>query len=169
MRSLRRTFQSLIWVPESPRRTSLAYSAGIFWGFSPYLGLHTALGLATAFVFRLNKVAVLAGVWSNLPWILPFYYPAATWLGVQLTGVSTVGELPRIELSQLADPDFWGWLLSQWRLFYPAFVGSTVLSIGLAIAAYPVSLIGIRYFRRLGPPRWMEDADESTDRGGSDE
>ena len=36
----------------------------------PLLGLHTVLGLIVAFALNLNRVAVLLGVYSNLPWIL---------------------------------------------------------------------------------------------------
>ena len=60
----------------SARRRPIAL--GVFFGFSPILGLHTVLGLALAFVFGLNRVAVLLGVYSNLPWILPPYYTLAT-------------------------------------------------------------------------------------------
>ena len=50
----------------------------------PVLGLHTVLGLVVAFAFNLNRVAVLLGVYSNLPWILPAYYTLATLLGATL-------------------------------------------------------------------------------------
>ena len=46
----------------------------MFFGFSPLLGLHTVLGLIFAFALSLNRVAVLLGVYSNLPWILVPYY-----------------------------------------------------------------------------------------------
>ena len=39
------------------------------------------LGLVCAFAFNLNRVAVLLGIYSNLPWILPAYYTLATMLG----------------------------------------------------------------------------------------
>ena len=59
----------------------------MFFGFSPFLGLHTVLGLVVAFAFHLNRVAVLLGIYSNLPWILPAYYSLATLLGATLLGV----------------------------------------------------------------------------------
>ena len=59
----------------------------MFFGFSPLLGLHTVLGLAFAFAFNLNRVAVLLGVYSNLPWILPAYYSLATLLGAAILRV----------------------------------------------------------------------------------
>ena len=56
----------------------------MFFGFSPLLGLHTVLGLIFAFALSLNRVAVLLGVYSNLPWILVPYYTLTTWLGATI-------------------------------------------------------------------------------------
>jgi len=39
-----------------------------FFRISPFLGLHTLVGLGIAFLFRLNRLAVLVGVWTNGPW-----------------------------------------------------------------------------------------------------
>jgi uncharacterized protein (DUF2062 family) len=56
----------------------------VFFGFSPLLGLHTVLGLIFAFALSLNRVAVLLGVYSNLPWILVPYYTLMTWMGATI-------------------------------------------------------------------------------------
>src|SRR6187549_2112754 len=80
----RRWFDQLLHTHDTPTRTALAYAVGVFFGFSPFLGLHTVLGLVVAFAFSLNRVAVLLGVYSNLPWILPAYYSLATLLGATI-------------------------------------------------------------------------------------
>ena len=54
---------------DTPERTAAAFALGVFFGFSPFLGLHTVLGLAWRSCSNLNRVAVLLGVYSNLPWI----------------------------------------------------------------------------------------------------
>ena len=77
----RRWLNQLLHTHDTPQRTAAAYGIGVFFGFSPFLGLHTVLGLIVAFAFNLNRVAVLLGVYSNLPWILPAYYTLATMLG----------------------------------------------------------------------------------------
>jgi hypothetical protein len=97
--TIRELARKLLHVDDTPRRTALAYSIGVFIGFSPFLGFHTLLGLAIAFVFGLNRAAILLGVWSNMPlWIVP-YYSVATGLGMALTGFrlegSALGELFR--------------------------------------------------------------------------
>ena len=73
-----RWLDHLLHTRDTPERTALAYAVGVFFGFSPLLGLHTVLGLIVAFLFNLNRVAVLLGIYSNLPWILPAYYTLAT-------------------------------------------------------------------------------------------
>src|SRR5688572_23513802 len=79
--------EQLLHTHDTPGRTAFAYGLGVFFGFSPFLGLHTILGLAFAFALNLNRVAVLLGVYSNLPWILVPYYSLATWLGAAILGL----------------------------------------------------------------------------------
>ncbi len=81
-----RWMATLLRIDDTPKRTSLAFGLGALVGFSPFLGLHTVIGLMLAFIFRLNRVAVLAGVWLNLPWIMAPYYAGATIVGGWLTG-----------------------------------------------------------------------------------
>jgi hypothetical protein len=84
--ALRRGLERLLHTHDTPRRTALAYAMGVFWGFSPPLGLHTVLGLACAFAFNLNRVAVLLGIYSNLPWIIVPYYMLSTLAGAAILG-----------------------------------------------------------------------------------
>src|SRR4030067_2154105 len=84
MGHLKDFIKKLLHIEDTPERTALAFSIGIFLGFSPFLGLHTLTGLAIAFLFKLNRVAMLLGVWSNTPWWLVPYYTLATWLGMRV-------------------------------------------------------------------------------------
>ena len=81
---VRRWLNQLLHTHDTPQRTAAAYALGVFFGFSPLLGLHTLLGITLAFALNLNRVAVLLGIYSNLPWILPAYYTLATMLGAAL-------------------------------------------------------------------------------------
>jgi uncharacterized protein (DUF2062 family) len=73
-------------LPDTPERVALAFAIGVFFGFSPFLGLQTALGITLAFSFRLSRVAVLLGTWVNLPFIVPVYYAVTTELGARMLG-----------------------------------------------------------------------------------
>jgi uncharacterized protein (DUF2062 family) len=147
----RQLADQLLHTHDTPRRTAGAFALGVFFGFSPLLGLHTILGLAFAFALRLNRVAVLIGVYSNLPWILPPYYVMATLVGAAILGVSVppdlVSQLRQVlsgaglaELRLLAGglaPLFWSFML-----------GSTLGSCALAFVAYYGSLAMIEARRR---------------------
>ena len=155
MRRLRHLFNTLLVLSDSPKRIATSYSAGILLGFSPLLGLHTILGVAIAHVFRLNKPAVLLGVWSNLPWIFVPYYATATWLGMKILGTPGIHP-PEIGLQELMAREFWIWLADQWHLLVPAFVGSGILCLLLAVVAYPVVLMALRTYERRAP---LQDPD----------
>src|SRR6185369_6625462 len=83
---IRRWLDRLLHIEDTPERTAAAFALGVFFGFSPFLGLHTLLGVAFAFLFNLNRVAMLLGVYTNLPWFLGPYYALATMVGAQITG-----------------------------------------------------------------------------------
>ena len=82
---VRRWLSHLLHIDDTPERTAAAFALGVFFGFSPMLGLHTILGVVFAFLLNLNRVAVLLGVYSNLPWVIAPYYAFATMAGASIT------------------------------------------------------------------------------------
>ncbi len=144
-----RLVRSLLQVTESPERTALGFAVGVLLGFSPFLGLHTILGLVVAYVLGFNRIVVLAGVYSCNPWILVPYYTFATWFGVQLLGVKEGRSLEGLNLLEIFQAEFWNLLTSQWQLLLPAFVGSTILCAILAVIAYPIALHVVRKYSRF--------------------
>lgn len=148
---LRQWADHLLHTHDTPRRTAGAFALGVLFGFSPFLGLHTILALVFAFALRLNRVAVLIGVYSNLPWIIAPYYAVATMIGASIVGA----DIPPGLLGRLKD------VLagSGWRAMRPLMeelaplawsyaVGSTLGAVVLAIIAYQVALTMIVARRR---------------------
>lgn len=146
MKRIHTTIRSLLLVQDTADRTALGFSLGVFLGFSPFIGLHTILALIVAFAFRLNKVAVLIGASINNPWTVVPYYSFATWFGIQLIGVPEGISLPQVGLLDLLQWGFWAWLLSQWRLLIPAFLGSLVLCTILSLISYALALILLKRY-----------------------
>jgi uncharacterized protein len=147
----RRWFDQLLHTHDTPTRTALAYAVGVFFGFSPFLGLHTVLGLVVAFAFNLNRVAVLLGVYSNLPWILPAYYTLATMLGATLLGVDVPPGLLKDLRESLTDAS-WGEFRSLMKTLTPLMwsyaLGSLIGAVAIAVVAYRASLTMIIAHRR---------------------
>jgi hypothetical protein len=148
---LRAWLDQLLHTHDTPQRTAAAYAIGVFFGFSPFLGLHTILGLVVAFAFRLNRVAVLLGVYSNLPWILPAYYTLATMLGAAILRY----DLPPRLLANLRESlsnDSWGEFRHLAGTLAPLLwaygLGSLLGAVVLAVVAYRGALAMIVSHRR---------------------
>ena len=149
--AVKRRLEVLLHTHDTPRRTAAAYALGVFWGFSPPLGLHTILGLGSAFALGLNRVAALLGIYSNLPWIIVPYYMLATMAGAAILGVALPADL-MTEFRSLLEHvtvrqsgQFFGRLAP---LFWSYVVGTTLGAIIIAVAAYWAALFFIVASRR---------------------
>jgi len=152
MRQLRDLIKKLLHIDDTPERTALAYSIGIFLGFSPFLGFHTLAGLAIAFLFGLNRVAILLGVWTNTPWWIVPYYMIATWVGMRVTGFwvdwARLRGIFQFGMEQeFLSSDFWSRIASQWGLLLSFGIGSLILCTFLSLTAYPLCLKWIKFYR----------------------
>jgi uncharacterized protein (DUF2062 family) len=152
MPHLKNLIKKLLHIEDTPERTALAYSIGIFLGFSPFLGFHTLAGLAAAFLLRLNRAAILLGVWSNTPWWIVPYYLIATWAGMWVTGfridLTTLEKIFQLGVDKgFAASDFWSRLASQQGLLVSFLIGSLILCTLLSFIAYPLSLKWIKFYR----------------------
>ncbi len=138
---LRKWMMALLHIHDTPKRTAAAFALGVFFGFSPFLGLHTVLALCVAFIFGLNRVAVLIGVYSNLPWIIAAWYALTTAVGAWMLRTNLppgfgerVAQLFTLSLFRL---EFWRQVAHDMRpLLWPFFVGSLLGAILLAALAY---------------------------------
>ena len=147
MRWLRRTGQILLHVEDSPSRVALAFAIGVFIAFFPVLGIHTGLAIAIGVVFRLNKVALLVGTFTNNPWTVAPMYGAGTLLGCLVLGVSPAS-LGAVDWG-LSGPAFYESLLAGLRpLVLPFVLGNLALG-ALAAAAAFFLLRGLLERRRL--------------------
>lgn len=89
----------------SPARLGLAVGLGVLVGCTPLYGLQTGLGLALAFVLRLNKLAVVLGTQISIPPVAPLLAFGSIQLGALLRtgepltldrGALVWRELPRL-------------------------------------------------------------------------
>ena len=136
-----------------PERTALAFSIGVFIGFSPFLGLHTIVATAIAFLFRFNKIAIYTGTFLNNPFltlvpiIIASYAVGAFILGRPL-------RIPDQGLELLKNPrlfsgDYYRLLfVESWGIVWPFAVGAMVLSVVCSLLAYPLTLRALRTYRK---------------------
>ena len=151
---IRRWLDILLHIADTPERTAAAFALGVFFGFSPFLGLHTLLAVSCAFLLDLNRIAVLLGAYSNLPWFIGPYYAIATRAGTAITHHRIPPGFPAqlgalFELS-LFQSEFWYSLYQLLRpLLLPYVVGSLIGAIVLAAVAYPLALAFVTSRRRI--------------------
>ena len=149
-RKIEQWAESLLHIRDTPERSALAFAIGVTIGFSPFIGLHTVIGLTLAFVFNLNRVAVLAGIWTNLPWVVAPYYAGVTAAGAWLSGTSIppqmVARLEAIRAAIRVD-DWHTWLEPAHALagllrplLLPFTLGSSLGALVLGLVAYRVAL-----------------------------
>lgn len=149
----RATFRRLLAIDDPPERTALAFSVGVFIAFSPFLGLHTIMATAVAFLFRFNKIAIYTGTFINnplftlVPIIIVSYAVGAFVLGRPMN-------IPDEGLELLKNPhlfsgDYYRRLfLQSWHIVWPFSVGASVLSVVCSVLAYPITLGMLRAYRR---------------------
>lgn len=151
---IRRWLDQLLHIDDTPERTAAAFALGVFFGFSPFLGFHTILGILFAFLLNLNRVAVLLGVYSNLPWVIAPYYAFVTMAAARITG----HRLPpgfRSQIGALFETsffrgEFWHQLITILKpLLFPYSVGSLFGAIVISVISYPLALAFVTSRRRI--------------------
>jgi hypothetical protein len=141
---VRKWLASLLHIHDSPRRTAAAYAVGVFFAFSPVVGLHTVLALIVAFLFNLNRVAVILGVYTNLPWFMAPYYTLTTVAAAEVMGVKMpphfAHQLRAVFDLSLLSREFWTALGALVEPFvWPFTLGSLAGALVLAAAAFVVA------------------------------
>jgi uncharacterized protein len=63
----KKKFKDILSLDSHPGHISAGFAVGVFISFTPFFGIHTAMAIVAAFVFRLNKLTCLTGSWINTP------------------------------------------------------------------------------------------------------
>ena len=126
---------------DTPHRTAAAFAFGVFLSFSPFLGLQILLGLGLAFLLRLSRVSVFAGLCTNLPWIMVPWYTLTTVAAAATLG-TPIGPEVRVGFARLTElpvyrAAFWTHAYDIVAPFFWSFlIGSTLGAIVIGAVAY---------------------------------
>lgn len=127
---------------ETPHRTAVAFTLGVFIAFTPIYGLHTASVAFLAWALRLNFPAILVGSLINNPWTVVPILGATMWTGFFLLGIQDV---PDVSWSRLSVAT----LYETVRPFIlPFTLGALTLSVLGALLAYPLGLLLVSWYRK---------------------
>ena len=141
--AFRDRIKSVIKLKESPHRVAIAFATGVFIGMSPLIGLHTILGFAIAWIFRLNPFALLAGVYITNPWTIVPIYTFSTWVGTQCLGIEQL--IPEIDWSNIT----FSYLLNELEpLLMPFIFGSLLIGSLTSILSYIIIYLAAKKAHR---------------------
>jgi uncharacterized protein (DUF2062 family) len=144
MFGFRERLKKALSVSEAPHLVAISFAIGVFFGVSPLLGLHTILGLAAAWIFRLNKLVVLSGVYVTNPWSIIPIYTFCTWTGAQMLGIEEI--LPNVNWHTVTMQS----LLGEFKhVLLPFAVGSTVVAVFASIVSYFLVRRAVERFRSV--------------------
>lgn len=118
-------------IKETPHRISAAFAVGVFVGMSPFLGVHTLVGIGFSWMFRLNKMVTLIGVYVTNPWTIIPIYTFGTWVGTKLLGINEM--LPEIDWAHIT---FFGLIDKFSHLVKPFVVGTIFIGTVAALVSY---------------------------------
>lgn len=153
--SLRVHWRHLVQLHDTPHSIAGGTAIGIFFGFTPFFGLKTLLGIGAAWSFRCSRVAAAVGVTLHdvilplMPMLLRVEYGVGYWI------LSHPHHWPaKFHIEHLRIHE---WLQAKVlaHIIWPTFVGSVV--IGLPISALMFWLI-LRVVKRAQHKRRVADA-----------
>jgi uncharacterized protein len=134
---LRQTGRVLLRVEDTPTRVALAFALGVFIAFSPLIGIHTLIAIGLAVAFRLNRVVIVAGAWTNNPWTIAPMFTAGTLVGCALLGVSPTS-LAAVDWGLHGRAFYQSFVAGFSPLVAPFVVGNLVLGAVVAIVVFGV-------------------------------
>ncbi len=77
----------LVRMPDSSYRIAAGLACGVAISFTPFIGLHVALGMGLAFAMRANVLAAVIGTIVGNPWTFPFIWSVTYWMGSMAMGL----------------------------------------------------------------------------------
>lgn len=155
VRSLRVHWHHLVQLHDTPHSIAGGTAIGVFFGFTPFFGLKTLLGIVAAWSFRCSRVAAAVGVTLHdvilplLPVLLRVEYGIGYWI--------------------LSHPHHWpakfhieNLKIHEWfhanvlvHVIWPTFIGSAVIGLPLSALAFWLTL---RIVKRAQHKRRAADA-----------
>jgi uncharacterized protein (DUF2062 family) len=140
---LKQQFKAIMSLDSHPGHISVGFAVGVFISFTPPIpGMHTALALVIAFVFRLNKLTCLTGTWVNSPITIVPSMILSYKLGRWILGGHGTAELNLRNLD---------WFTLKGVMIHhskPLLLGCSIIGFVAAVVSYFICYWLVMFFRR---------------------
>ena len=140
--------RNILTIKDSPHRLASAFAAGVFIGMSPLLGFHTILGIAAAWIFGLNRIVTITGVFVTNPWTIVPIYTFSAYIGAKCLGIKQA--LPKIDWAHIT---FSNSAHELKPLLIPFVLGTLLIGLISAVISYFIIYHAVRKAHSYGKPR----------------
>jgi uncharacterized protein (DUF2062 family) len=91
---LRKAYYRFLKIRGNPREIALGFALGLFVGMSPFMGLHMAIAVPLAALFKWNKFSAALSVWISNPLSAPVIYGITYYVGKKVLFIANGYQLP---------------------------------------------------------------------------
>jgi len=135
-------------IRDAPQAVAGGVAIGMFWGFTPLLGLKTLLSILFAWTFRCSKISaaiavslqdVLTPIW---PFFLRWEYDFGFWI------LSHPHHFPKRLDSEDAHIKYW-LHFNTLEILWPTFVGSLLFAVPVALISYWIVEQALARYERM--------------------
>jgi len=144
MEPLKKAYSRFLKIRGTPKEIARGFALGLFVGMSPFMGLHTAIAVPMAALFKWNKFSAALAVWISNPISAPIIYGITYYTGAKVLLIQDGYKLPHeFNLEALlytlrSAPEIIGILM----------VGGIVVGLPLAGVGYYFAFKAITEYRR---------------------
>jgi len=139
----KKAYYRFLKIRGNPREIALGFALGVFVSMTPFMGLHTAIAVPLAALFKWNKFSAALAVWISNPLSAPAIYGITYYTGAKVLLIQDGYKLP-VEFS--LDALFYT-LRSAPEIIGILTVGGIVVGLPLAALGYYFSLKAIIEYR----------------------
>ena len=140
---LYKAYERFLKIRGHPREIALGFALGIFVGMTPFMGLHTAIAVPLAALFKWNKISTAISVWITNAVTAPIIYSITYVVGAKILGIKRAfGITDTNSFSAL-----YKLILKTPEITWAMTVGGIIVGLPLAIISYYFAFSVIRKYQ----------------------
>lgn len=140
---IKKAYFRFLKIRGNPREIALGFALGVFVGMTPFMGLHTAIAVPLAALFKWNKFSAALAVWISNPLSAPAIYGITYYTGAKVLFIQDAYKLP----AEFSIDALFYTLRSAPEIIGILTVGGIVIGLPLAALGYYFSLKAILEYR----------------------
>lgn len=140
---LYRAYNRFLKIRGRPREIARGFALGLFIGMTPFMGLHTAIAIALAALFKWNKISAAIAVWITNALTAPIIYSLTYVVGARIAGIERAFGLTDTN----GFSGLYKLILNTPEIFWAMTIGGIVLGIPLAVIGYYFTYSVIRKYQ----------------------